>query len=155
MQTISAFLLFIFNLAVGPAASDAKQYELLKGDWVIEKVISDGKVLPAKEWKGKKVSFFTDETAVAKGSATFGGRLRTKGNMAWLETKTITIPPTQGTGTEPTVLEEEYSGAYEIEGKKMTLLLTRVTDPSKRGPRPVKESKGEDGALLFFLKKIK
>ncbi len=140
----------MFQLAVGPTATDARQFALLKGEWQIERAISDGVELPAKEWKGKKVAFVSGKATAPKDSATLAGRLRTKGNMAWLETKTVAFNPAKA---KPTQVEEEYSTAFEIKGKQMKLLLTKVDNPSQRGPRPVAESKGEGGILLFLKRR--
>lgn len=152
LQTISAFLILVFQLAVGPTATDTKQFAQLKGEWTVEKVMSEGAELPAEEWKGKKVVFAAAESKSKANSALLGGRLRTKGNMAWLETKSVTLCSSEKI-EEAVKIDQEYSCSFEITGKKMKLFIARVTDPSHRGPRPVAESKGEGGILLFLRKR--
>ncbi|MBC8066241.1 MAG: hypothetical protein H7Y17_15525, partial [Chlorobia bacterium] len=90
MQSLSVFLIFVFQLAVGPTDVDARQFSQLKGEWVIERAMSDGQELPPADWKGKKVVFASTESKTLANSIAFNGRLRTKGKMAWIETKTVT-----------------------------------------------------------------
>lgn len=151
MLSLGTFLIYMFQLAVGPTPTDAKQFALLKGEWQIERIVSEGIELPVDEWKGKKVVFAATDSKLKENSAAYGGRLRTKGNMAWLETKTVTFfsgGPKPVANTE----EQEYSCAYQIDGKKMKLLMAKVTSPSDRGPRPITETK-EDKGILFYLKR--
>jgi hypothetical protein len=151
LQTIGAFLVLVFHLAVGPTATDAKQFAQLKGEWTVERVMSEGTELPAEEWKGKKVVFEATESKAKTNTMLFDGRLRTKGKMAWLETKTVTL--CSGDRADQIVkMDQEYSCSFEVSGKAMKLFLARVTDPSHRGPRPVGDSKGE-GGVLFFLRR--
>lgn len=151
MQSLASFLVFVFQLLVGPTATDAKQFSLLKGEWVVERAMSDGAELPAQEWKGKKVVFAGTDSKTLANSAALDGRLRTKGNMAWIETKTVTM--CSGDRTDQTLkADDEYSCSFEVKGKTMKLLMAKVTDPSHRGPRPIGESKGEGGILLFLRK---
>lgn len=151
MLSLGTFLVYMFQLAVGPTPTDAKQFALLKGEWQIERVVSEGVDLPVSDYKGKKVVFAAADAKQKDKSAAFAGRLRTKGNMAWLETKTVTVNTVDGKLESKTV-EEEYSCAYQIDGKRMKLLMARVTNPSDRGPRPITETK-EDKGILFYLKR--
>lgn len=150
MISLGSFVVFLFQLSVGPTASDARQFALLKGEWQIVRAISEGVELPAKQWSGKKVSFVQGEVNAPKNSATLAGRLRTKGNMAWLETHTITLNRGNSVANK---VETEYSTAFQVDGKNMKLLLTKVSNPSQRGPRPVEESKGEGGILLYLKRR--
>lgn len=151
MLSLGTFLVYMFQLAVGPTATDAKQFELLKGEWQIERVVSEGVVLPAKDYKGRTIVFAGTDQGSVDGGVVQAGRLRTKGNMAWLETRIATMAFVDGKQV-PQVVEQEYSSAYQIDGKKMKLLMNKVTSPSDRGPRPITETK-EDKGILFYLKR--
>jgi hypothetical protein len=136
---------------VGPTENDARQFAALKGEWVVEGAMADGKELAAEQWKGKSVAFATGTFRSPENSATLSGRLRTKGRMAWLETKTFTFA-TNDAAKAPVILNDEYCTSFQIDGNKMRLLLIKVTKLGQRGPRPVAESKGEDG-ILYFLRR--
>lgn len=151
MLSLGTFLIYMFQLAIGPTPTDAKQFALLKGEWRIERVVSEGVDLPESEWKGKKVVFAAADAKQKDKSAAFAGRLRTKGNMAWVETKTVTYF-TDGPKSVTQTAEEEYSCAYQVDGKKMKLLMNKVSSPSDRGPRPITETKDDKG-ILFYLKR--
>lgn len=151
MLSLGTFLIYMFQLAVGPTPTDAKQFALLKGEWRIERVVSEGVDLPESEWKGKKVVFAAADSKQKDKSAAYAGRLRTKGNMAWIETKTVTYFTTT-TPASTASSDEEYSCAYQVDGKKMKLLMNKVSSPSDRGPRPITETK-EDRGILFYLKR--
>lgn len=148
LQSIGAFLVLVFQLVVGPTEVDARQFSQLKGEWTIERAVSEGTELPAADWKGKKVVFASAESKSLANSIAFSGRLRTKGRMAWLETKSVT----KCSGDQLVRADEEYSTSFEVTGKTMKLLISRVTELGHRGPRPLAENKGE-GGILFFLKR--
>lgn len=150
MQAISTFLILIFHLSVGPAES--KAFKSLQGDWIVQQAFVEGKELPGQDWKGKVVSFRSEEVdPISPQSVLLGGRLRVKGNMSWIETKSLGRCDDKGHLDDPDSVE--YSSSYEISGNEMKLLLTKVTAPNHRGPRPLAESKGEGGILLLLKRK--
>lgn len=149
MQAIGAFLILIFQLSVGQAES--KTFKQIGGDWIIDRVFVDGKEAPREEWQGKKVRFESESEQEPKQSLLLFGRLRVKGNMAWIETKSLKRFDDKGECASANELE--YSSSFEVQGKTMKLLLAPVTQPSHRGPRPLADSKGEGGILLFLKRK--